>query len=184
MTLGSQNPIRFTLLLCVLVLLPLVAAEAAKPLVLHVSPNGNDAWTGRLREPNPGRTDGPLASLPGARECPITHAAEPKASEVEAPMGGAGGLERRLERAVRYAARVGKNKWVGEWQIPLAILGVDPYKMDEWRFNIGVHRAAGETWAAWTDTGGTSWKLEHAGLLVPERAKETGPRRQRGRRRR
>jgi parallel beta-helix repeat protein len=34
---------------------------------LHVAPNGNDAWSGKLAEPNAEKTDGPLASLIGAR---------------------------------------------------------------------------------------------------------------------
>ena len=40
---------------------PLVALD------LHVAPDGNDAWSGKLTRPNAGRTDGPLASLEGAR---------------------------------------------------------------------------------------------------------------------
>ena len=35
---------------------------------LYVSPEGNDAWTGTLEKPNQTRTDGPLASLVGARD--------------------------------------------------------------------------------------------------------------------
>lgn len=34
---------------------------------LFISPQGNDDWSGRLPEPNAERTDGPLASLEGAR---------------------------------------------------------------------------------------------------------------------
>ncbi len=34
----------------------------------YVSTNGNDAWTGRLVKPNAERTDGPLATLTGARD--------------------------------------------------------------------------------------------------------------------
>ncbi|MDY0171247.1 MAG: hypothetical protein RBS80_32200, partial [Thermoguttaceae bacterium] len=34
----------------------------------HVAPDGNDAWTGRLERPNAEGTDGPLASLAGARD--------------------------------------------------------------------------------------------------------------------
>lgn len=30
---------------------------------LYVAPNGNDAWSGSLPEPNTARTDGPLATL-------------------------------------------------------------------------------------------------------------------------
>lgn len=34
---------------------------------LHVSPAGNDGWSGRLAQPNAAKSDGPLASLAGAR---------------------------------------------------------------------------------------------------------------------
>jgi hypothetical protein len=34
----------------------------------HVSPSGNDAWSGSLAEPNAGRTDGPVATLERARD--------------------------------------------------------------------------------------------------------------------
>jgi hypothetical protein len=37
-------------------------------LDLHVAPNGNDAWSGTLEQPNATRSDGPLASLTGARD--------------------------------------------------------------------------------------------------------------------
>ena len=33
----------------------------------HLAPDGDDQWSGRLERPNPDRTDGPLASLEGAR---------------------------------------------------------------------------------------------------------------------
>lgn len=36
-------------------------------LDLHVNPLGNDAWSGRLARPNAAKSDGPLASLDGAR---------------------------------------------------------------------------------------------------------------------
>jgi hypothetical protein len=36
-------------------------------LDLHVATDGNDAWSGKLARPNAARTDGPLASLEGAR---------------------------------------------------------------------------------------------------------------------
>jgi len=35
---------------------------------LYVSPDGNDNWSGRLDTPNESRTDGPLATLAGARD--------------------------------------------------------------------------------------------------------------------
>ena len=42
-------------------------AAAGTPFNLYVAPNGNDAWSGRLSAPNRRGTDGPLASLEGAR---------------------------------------------------------------------------------------------------------------------
>lgn len=43
------------------------SAYAAAGTVLYVAPNGNDRWTGARAAPNRGRTDGPLATLEGAR---------------------------------------------------------------------------------------------------------------------
>ncbi len=45
-----------------------LAAQPAAAIELHVSPRGNDAWSGRLAQPNEAQTDGPLASLAGARD--------------------------------------------------------------------------------------------------------------------
>ena len=42
--------------------------DPGEPLVLHVSPAGNDRWSGALAEPNAGRTDGPLATPQRARD--------------------------------------------------------------------------------------------------------------------
>ncbi len=43
-----------------------VAGEAA--VQLYVAPNGNDAWSGTLAAPNADGTDGPFASITGARD--------------------------------------------------------------------------------------------------------------------
>jgi hypothetical protein len=45
---------------------------------LYVSPSGNDAWSGHFPEPNNERTDGPLATLTGARNR-IRHLSQPPA---------------------------------------------------------------------------------------------------------
>jgi hypothetical protein len=52
------------------------AAEASSPTsVFYVAPWGNDAWSGKLPEANATKTDGPLATLPRARE--VTRKVEP-----------------------------------------------------------------------------------------------------------
>ena len=43
-------------------------AQEQAPLTLYVSPAGNDAWSGTLPAPNAARSDGPLATLHGARD--------------------------------------------------------------------------------------------------------------------
>ncbi len=44
------------------------AAERPAAVTLYVAPDGNDGWSGRLPRPNADRTDGPLATLAGARD--------------------------------------------------------------------------------------------------------------------
>jgi len=44
------------------------ARREAPAVTLHVAPDGDDAWSGRLERANRDRTDGPLASLAGARD--------------------------------------------------------------------------------------------------------------------
>ena len=45
-----------------------MACACAGAADLHVSPNGDDAWSGTLAAPNAGRTDGPKATVIGARD--------------------------------------------------------------------------------------------------------------------
>jgi hypothetical protein len=49
-------------------LLTLLLPFGAEALDLHVSPQGNDDWSGRLAAPNGAHSDGPLATLNGARK--------------------------------------------------------------------------------------------------------------------
>jgi hypothetical protein len=46
----------------------IVVVHPADALTLHLHPAGNDEWSGRLAQPNASLTDGPLASLTGARD--------------------------------------------------------------------------------------------------------------------
>ncbi|MFC1636487.1 right-handed parallel beta-helix repeat-containing protein [Planctomycetota bacterium] len=46
----------------------LALTQCATAMNLYVSPEGNDRWSGRLEQPNGTRTDGPLATLVGARD--------------------------------------------------------------------------------------------------------------------
>jgi len=50
------------------VVISLFLVQCAEAVNLYVSPQGNDQWSGRLARPNRERTDGPVASLRGARD--------------------------------------------------------------------------------------------------------------------
>jgi hypothetical protein len=58
-----------------------VGCSAARAATIYVGPDGNDAWSGRLERPNAGKTDGPLASLTGARDAVRTLKAKSPAAE-------------------------------------------------------------------------------------------------------
>lgn len=51
-----------------LLALTLLAPRLTHAETLYVAPDGRDHWSGRLARPNAGRSDGPLASLVGARD--------------------------------------------------------------------------------------------------------------------
>lgn len=52
-----------------LMMLPALDVQAgAEKAMLYVAEGGNDAWSGKLQEPNAGRTDGPFATLERARD--------------------------------------------------------------------------------------------------------------------
>ena len=69
-------------------------------LTLHVSPTGDDAWSGRLPRPDATRADGPLASLEGARQA-IRRLPRPLAEPVEVRFAAG---TYRLNRAVAFDA--------------------------------------------------------------------------------
>ena len=66
---GTQNVrLSLSILLLASVALPIsITFGAGAELQLHLSPDGNDTWTGKLARPNRDKSDGPLASLDGAR---------------------------------------------------------------------------------------------------------------------
>jgi hypothetical protein len=59
---------RIKQLLAVAFLCASVSIARAATVTLHVAPDGDDSWSGRPAQANAKRTDGPLASLNGARE--------------------------------------------------------------------------------------------------------------------
>ena len=65
----KRRPCGPVLLFAMIALVAAWARAAAQPPAdFYVSPEGNDAWSGRLAEPNAQKTDGPLASVPRAQQ--------------------------------------------------------------------------------------------------------------------
>jgi len=67
---STPLPFRITLARC-LALSVFVLAVCVRPadaLTLYVAPDGNDAASGKSEKPQPGKPDGPLATLAGARD--------------------------------------------------------------------------------------------------------------------
>ncbi len=68
-----------------------------RAVTLHVAPNGNDAWSGKLEQPNKENNDGPVATLAGARNAvrrlkaqgPLSEAVQVKVAGGEYPLAEA-----------------------------------------------------------------------------------------------
>ncbi|MBM4029484.1 MAG: right-handed parallel beta-helix repeat-containing protein, partial [Planctomycetes bacterium] len=63
---GNQNAAFASLVLLLSLAIPF--APRVHGATLYVSPDGNNAWSGRLAQPNAARTDGPVATLERARD--------------------------------------------------------------------------------------------------------------------
>lgn len=76
-----------------------LGADAPPAADLYVSPQSQDAWSGTLAAPNAARTDGPLASLAGARDAIRRRkAAGPLAAPIRVLVRGGWGTYRQHPR--------------------------------------------------------------------------------------
>jgi hypothetical protein len=78
---------------------------------------------------------------------------------------------RQLADAVRFAATVAADRWVGEWWIPLSAAGMEPATVRELPFNLNIRRTADSSWMVWTTTGGAIWEVDAAGVIRLEAGK-------------
>ncbi len=81
-----------------------MAAGGAEPVKVFVSPAGRDDWSGRLAAPNAAATDGPVASLTGARDAVRKSRAQGGVGLVTVEV--AGGVY-RIEEPLRFAPQDG-----------------------------------------------------------------------------
>lgn len=81
--------------------------------------------------------------------------------------GGASPAEiTRLEKGVTYKAAVGKSDWTCEWRIPFSACGFTAQTAPMLGFNIGVRKLSPDGWAIWRGTGGATYLVGNAGLLI------------------
>ena len=85
------------------------------------------------------------------------------------PDGGANtDAVKKMGDAVRHAAKTGNGRWVSEWAIPLASLGVTASPGMKLGFNIGVRRTEKSEWVNLVGTRGATFQLYNAGYCVLE----------------
>lgn len=74
----------------------------------------------------------------------------------------------KLQKAVKFSAKVSPTSWTGEWAIPLEAAGIEfkpGLKLD---FNLGVWRSESYEWINWRGTEGPTHKLDDGGALILE----------------
>ncbi len=73
----------------------------------------------------------------------------------------------KLGEKVKYVSTVRESKgWLGEWAIPLDVLGLKPSKGMEVAFNMCSFVNEYNKWHCWEGTLGESWQVDNAGKLL------------------
>jgi hypothetical protein len=126
--------------------------SSAKPLVVADRWGHSDAvevaWA---------KGDQPIAVLRGFATG--NYESTPEASKDEA-------AAKRAGEGVSYAAKVlGANRWICEWRIPWASVGVQPKSGLAMNFNLSVRKTATNEWTMLRATGGSTWRVSEAALL-------------------
>ena len=84
-------------------------------------------------------------------------------TEAGAPASAA----RNLKAATTYFSQTAiKDRWTVEWRIPFAALGIKPATGQRVLFNLTVRNTASHRWFMWCNTGGNSWLVANAGVIL------------------
>jgi len=143
--------------------------------------NAVDPWT-RLRTGDKwGRDDAVEIALrnPGAgKKAPIIVLRGYPSGHFESSQeaGAAANVAKRAAAGVEYKAAIvecgqpagrglGASRWMAEWRIPFASLGIDPAKHKRIEFNASVRKSAQPLWQMWRSTGGCTWDVRQAGII-------------------
>ena len=130
------------------------ATDGAAPVELYVANNGNDAWSGRLPDPNAKRTDGPLASITSAQ------AAVRKALKGEKPPGPVTVHIRgvhRIEAPLVFGPA--DSGWPGR-PVTYTSYGPRPAVLSGGRLISGWRKGPGQLWTATVNEAkGGKWQF-------------------------
>lgn len=74
----------------------------------------------------------------------------------------------KLDKAVKFAARIDKQSWTGEWAIPLDIIDIGYKPGLVLGFNIGAWRSDNGEWIIWRGAEGATYELDNGGKLKLE----------------
>lgn len=121
--------------LCVPALAVAAAETAGRPFVLHVSPDGDDRWSGQRAEPDATRTDGPLATPQRARDV-LRERRRGGGSPAVAEVRLRGGRYRMSEALVFTPEDSGPTTWVaapGETPVLSGAVRVDGWRAETLR---------------------------------------------------
>jgi len=80
--------------------------------------------------------------------------------------GAPAAAAKKAGEGVQYKAQmVDGKRWVAEWRVPWASLGLDPAKVSKLNFNLSVRKTADDQWVEWQGTNGCTWQVENAGII-------------------
>ncbi|MEI8371520.1 MAG: sugar-binding protein [Planctomycetota bacterium] len=74
----------------------------------------------------------------------------------------------KLGKAVKYAAKIDKQSWTGEWAIPFEAAGLKYKPGMKLSFNLGAWRSEDAEWIIWCGAEGPTYQLENGGKLTLE----------------
>jgi len=74
----------------------------------------------------------------------------------------------KLDKAVKFSAKVDAQSWTGEWAIPFEAVGVACKAGMTLGFNLGGWRSENGEWFVWRGAQGATYELDNGGKLTLE----------------
>lgn len=82
--------------------------------------------------------------------------------------GAASDKVEKLDKAVKFAAKIDTQSWTGEWAIPLDVVDITYKPGLSLGFNVGAWRSEGGEWIVWRGAQGPTYDLDNGGKLTLE----------------